>query len=174
MQHTCYETCQIFFCLYIFIQNGYTFKGNSWHRYICLTPHCRLLITKTRLSRYILKNFTTKNWKFSDKNSDILDRLWLLLVPPRRGGSNDYPQCMFMSRNKGNNVYPCKPQFYYIKVEFKEVKIIKAWFRDVLKERISPYGSPQYERFQILGRKLSVIKSCLPLPVVAIMKVFKY
>ena len=25
---------------------------------------------------------------------------------------------MFLSRNKTNNVYPCKPQFYYIKVGF--------------------------------------------------------
>ena len=46
------------------------------------------------------------------------------LEPPRRGGSNGYPQCMFLSRNKKNNVYPCKPQFYYIKVGFKGVKII--------------------------------------------------
>ena len=30
--------------------------------------------------------------------------------------SNSYPQSMFLSRNKKNNVYPCKPQFYYIKV----------------------------------------------------------
>ena len=30
---------------------------------------------------------------------------------------------MFLSRNKKNNVYPCKPQFY-IKVGFKGVKII--------------------------------------------------
>ena len=29
-----------------------------------------------------------------------------------------------------NNVYPCKPQFYYIKVGFKGVKIIYACFRD--------------------------------------------
>ena len=29
-----------------------------------------------------------------------------------------------------NNVYPCKPQFYYIKVGFKGVKIIQACFRD--------------------------------------------
>ena len=28
------------------------------------------------------------------------------------------------SRNKKNNVYPCKPKFYYIKVGFKGVKII--------------------------------------------------
>ena len=27
-------------------------------------------------------------------------------------------------RDKKNNVYPCKPQFYYIKVGFKGVKII--------------------------------------------------
>ena len=33
----------------------------------------------------------------------------------RRGGSNEYPQ---------SNLYPCKPQFYYIKVGFKGVKII--------------------------------------------------
>ena len=41
------------------------------------------------------------------------------LEPPRRGGSNEYPQSMFLSKNKKNNVYPCKPQFYYIKVGFK-------------------------------------------------------
>ena len=29
-----------------------------------------------------------------------------------------------------NNVYPCKPQFYYIKVGFKGVKIIWACFRE--------------------------------------------
>ena len=37
---------------------------------------------------------------------------------------------MFLSRNKKNNVYPCKPQFYYIKVGFKGVKIIQVCFRD--------------------------------------------
>ena len=72
----------------------------------------------------------TKNWKFSDKNSDIfhisaqnIDRGYSL-GPPRRGGSNEYPQSMFLNRNKKYNVYPCKPQFYYIRVGFKGVKII--------------------------------------------------
>ena len=46
------------------------------------------------------------------------------LEQPRRGGSNEYPQSMFLSRNKKNNVYPYKPQFYCIKVEFKGVNII--------------------------------------------------
>ena len=59
------------------------------------------------------------------------------LEPPRRGGSNEYPQSMFLSRNKWNNVYSCKPQFYYIKVGFKGVNIIKACFRDVLEQAAS-------------------------------------
>ena len=48
------------------------------------------------------------------------------LEPPRRGGSAEYPQSMFLSRNKKINVYSCKPQFYciHVKVGFKEVKTI--------------------------------------------------
>ena len=46
------------------------------------------------------------------------------LEPPRRGDFNEYQQSMFSTRNKKNNVYPCKPQFYYIKVGFKGVRII--------------------------------------------------
>ena len=88
-----------------------------------------LFVTKTRIFKYI-ENFTTKNWKFSDKTSYIFHiyveniDCGYSLEPPRRGGFNEYPQSMFFSRNKKNNVYPCKPQFYYIKVEFKGVKII--------------------------------------------------
>ena len=52
------------------------------------------------------------------------------LEPPRRGGSNEYPQSMFLSRNKKNNVYPCEPQFYCIKVGFKGVKFIQVGYRD--------------------------------------------
>ena len=46
------------------------------------------------------------------------------LEPPRRGGSNEYPQSMFLSRNMTANVYPCKSPFYYTKVGFKGVNII--------------------------------------------------
>ena len=46
------------------------------------------------------------------------------LEPPRRDGSNEYPQSMFLSRNKKNNVYTCKPQFYYTQLGFKGVNII--------------------------------------------------
>ena len=54
------------------------------------------------------------------------------LEPPRRGGSNGYPQSMFLSRNKKNNEDPCKPKFYHIKVGFKGIKIIQVCFRDGL------------------------------------------
>ena len=86
-------------------------------------------ITKTRLFKYI-ENFTTKNWKFSDKNSDTFHistqniDCGYSLEPPQQGGSNKYPQSMFLSRNKKNNIYPYKAQFYYIKVGFKGVSII--------------------------------------------------
>ena len=89
----------------------------------------KTIIMKTCLFKYI-ENFTNKTWKFSDKSSDIFHistqniDCGYSLEPPWRGGSNEYPQSMFLSRNKKNNVYPCKPQFYYIKVGFKEVKII--------------------------------------------------
>ena len=39
---------------------------------------------------------------------------------------------MILSKMKKNNVYPCKPQFYFIKVEFKGVNIIEVCFRDVV------------------------------------------
>ena len=69
-----------------------------------------------------LKTFRLKTdiFHISDQNIDC----GYSLEPPRRSGSNEYSQSMFLSRNKKNNVYPCKPQFYYIKVGFKGFKII--------------------------------------------------
>ena len=86
-------------------------------------------ITKTRLFKYI-ENFTSKNLKNFGLKTDILHVTGpnidcrYSLEPPRRGDSNEYPQYMFLNRNKKINVYPCKPQFYYIKVGFKGFKII--------------------------------------------------
>ena len=100
---------------------------------------CSISITQTRLFKYI-ENFTLKNWIFSDKkkNSDIFHisaqniDCGYSLEPPRRGSSNEYPQSMYLSRNKKNNIYPCKPQLYYIIVGFKGIKTIKACFRDAM------------------------------------------
>ena len=77
-------------------------------------------ITKTCLYKYT-ENFTTKNENLQIKksvnfhiSSQNMDCVYSL-EPPRRGGSNEYPQSMFFSRNKTNNVYPCKPNFLLYK-----------------------------------------------------------
>ena len=76
------------------------------------------------------KFYPTKNENFQIKQSDIFHisaqniDCGHSLEPPRRGGLNEYPQSMFLSRNKKNNVYPFKTQFYFIIVGFKRVKII--------------------------------------------------
>ena len=78
-------------------------------------------------------------WKFYNQkrenlNSDIFHisaqniDYGYSLEPPHRGGSNEYPQSMFLSRNKKNNIYPCKPQFYYIKVGFEGSKLYRRVF----------------------------------------------
>ena len=78
----------------------------------------------------ILKILPPKSEKNQIKNSNIFHSsaknidCGYLLEPPQWGGSNKYPHSMFLSRNKKNNVYPWKPQFYNIKVGFKGVKII--------------------------------------------------
>ena len=78
----------------------------------------------------MLKILQPKKENFQIKISDIFHisaeniDCGYSLEPPRRGGSNKYPQSMFLSRNKKNNAYPRKPQFYCIKVGFKGVKII--------------------------------------------------
>ena len=45
---------------------------------------------------------------------------------------------MFLSRNKKNNVYPCKPQFYSIKVGFKGSEL----YRHVFEMETLPEKSP--------------------------------
>ena len=57
-----------------------------------------------------------------------------LLEPLQRGGSNEYPQPMFLSRNKKINENPCKPQFYCIQVGFKRgqnyIGVFLWWTQD--------------------------------------------
>ena len=80
-------------------------------------------ITKIRLFKYI-ENFTTKNWQISDKKFlyfsyfCLKHRLW-------RGGSNEYPRSIFLSRNKKNNVYPYKPQFPKIHQDITKTRVFK-------------------------------------------------
>ena len=48
-----------------------------------------------------------------------------LLEPPHRGGSNEYPQSMFWSKNKKNRYTPAYTRFA-IKVGYKGVYIISS------------------------------------------------
>ena len=81
------------------------------------------------------ENFQLKNSIFFHITAQHTDCRYTL-EPPRRGGCNEYPQSMFLGKIKKNNVYPCKPQFYFIKVGFKGVRIIKACFRDGYDKKI--------------------------------------
>ena len=70
----------------------------------------------TLIQKYI-KFHHQKKWKFSDKNSDIfyisaqnID-CGYSLEPPKWGGSNEYPQSMFLSRNKKIMYTPVNPSF---------------------------------------------------------------
>ena len=63
---------------------------------------------------------------------ELVALILIVVLTPRKCGSNEYPQSMFLSRNKKNSVYPCKPQFYCIKVGFKGLKIILTCFRDAM------------------------------------------
>ena len=86
---------------------------DNWNRPNGLTNYPVLLTTvqifphTLRKHAYsnILKILPPKNRKFSDKNSDIFHisaqniDCGYSLEPPRRGGSNEYPQSMFLSGN---------------------------------------------------------------------------
>ena len=73
-------------------------------------------ITKTRLFKYKEK-FTSKTENFQIKNSDIFlyfcskQRLWVLARTALARGSDEYPQSMFLSKRKKNNVYLLNPSF---------------------------------------------------------------
>ena len=68
-----------------------------------------------------LKFFRIKNSDMFHISSQNIDCGYSL--EPRRGGSNEYPQSMFLSKSKKNCVYLCKPLFYNIKVGFKGSKL---------------------------------------------------
>ena len=72
---------------------------------------CRDRITRTCLFKYIAKIYSQKktanNFLISAQNIDC----GYSLEPPRRGGSNEYPKPMFLSRNKKIMYTPVNPTF---------------------------------------------------------------
>ena len=77
-----------------------------------------LKILPTKYENFLMKNCSS--FHVSAQNIEC----GYSLEPPRRGGSNEYPQSMFLSKNKKIYLYPFKPQFYCIRVGFKGVKTI--------------------------------------------------
>ena len=64
------------------------------------------------------KNFQIKKSDIFHNSAQNID-CGHSLEPPRRGGSNECPQSMFLSRNKKQICIPCKSSFTIRKVVFK-------------------------------------------------------
>ena len=115
-------------------------------------------LQKQAYSKYT-ENFTNKKWKISDKNSDIFH----ISAPNIECG---YSQSMFLSRNKNNNVYPCKPQFYYIKWGLMESTLYRYVFMTVLSSMNMTSITKHYYKVRepifvkVHESKLSKLQSC--------------
>ena len=88
---------------------GYSMKPVKTIICIMFSKNCRAL--RKHAYSNILKILPPKMAIFQIKKSDIFHistqniDYGYSLEPPRRGGSNEYPQSMYLSRNKKNNVY---------------------------------------------------------------------
>ena len=72
--------------------------------------------SKTPLRKHAYSNILKILPPTNEKKNQIKIRIFFIfLLNIDCGYSYEYPQSMFLSRNKNKNVYPCKPQFYYIK-----------------------------------------------------------
>ena len=85
---------------------------------LCILGYAKFVALRKQAYSNILKNLPQKKKKKnenSDKNSDISyfcsKHCGYSLEPPRRGGSNEYPQSMFLSRNKTIMYTPVNPSF---------------------------------------------------------------
>ena len=81
-------------------RRGITFRKHAYSNILKISP------PKT-------ESFQTRFWFFFHISAQNID-CGYSLEPHRRGGSNEYPKSMILSKNKKNNVYLFKPQFYYI------------------------------------------------------------
>ena len=88
-----------------------------------------LISLRTHAYSNILKILPPTNYNFQIKILIFFifcstHRLWVLVRTASTRRFLRVPTIYVYSRNKNNNVYPCKLQFYYIKVGFKGVNII--------------------------------------------------
>ena len=89
------------------------------HVYTCTVTQSDCLHYENMPIQIYWKFYHQKNENVQIKKNDIFHisaqniDCGYSLEPPRRGGSNEYPQSLFLSRNKENNIYPCKPLLLY-------------------------------------------------------------
>ena len=82
----------------------------------------------------ILKILPPKNENFQIKHSHIFQisaqnkDCGYSLEPPRRGGSNEYPQSMFWGRNKKKMYTPVNPSFTILKWGLRGSKLYRHVF----------------------------------------------
>ena len=97
-------------------------------RYVVLTLRVNTVL---KVASYYENKPVQIYWKFTIKKKNHI-KIWyffIFLLKNEVVPTSTHNLC-FLRSNKNNNVYPCKPQLYYIKVGFKGVKIIQARFRD--------------------------------------------
>ena len=91
-------------------QNNLLFLNNN--RIISLRKHAHAIYRKFFGCEN--ENFHWKIFEFFVIFAQNINCVYTF-EPHRRGGSNEYPQSMFWSKNNEKYVYTCKPHFYNIK-----------------------------------------------------------
>ena len=93
-----------------------------WHALVIFwkNDHSDQTITKTHLFKYT-ENFTTKKWKFLDKDKNLIFFIFHIstqnidcgysLEPPRRGDSNEYHNVCFWTEIRKIMNTPVNPSF---------------------------------------------------------------
>ena len=93
-------------------------------------------------------------------------RLWVHVRIPCRGGSNEYPQSMFWSKNKTNRYTPAYPSFCCIKVGFRGKYITWTCFFFVMETdctlmKIRCITSPLQVHYQSITSLLPICCQCI-------------
>ena len=109
-----YRSKGIFYRMLIFPAASHTLLCSNHKLQGNLLSGANISVLQATLRKHSYSNIeyvTTNIWKFSDKkmiffyiSAQNIDCEYTL-EPPRRGGSNEYPQSMFLLANKKNNVY---------------------------------------------------------------------
>ena len=93
------------------VKSYFLWKIITWLRMSSATILFGVLRIKFISQKYHCIIAPPKNWKFSDKNSDIFQisaqniDCGYSIELPQQGSSNEYPQSMFLSRNKRSTLY---------------------------------------------------------------------